>query len=97
MATIWRLCQRHYSGYLAYIQYMPVNKAQENEVKKKFGENVRKVRLSKDLSQEKLAFEIGMDLTSVNEIENGHRSPKLATIYKISKALKVTSQKLLPF
>lgn len=76
---------------------MPVNKAQENEVKKKFGENVRKVRLSKDLSQEKLAFEIGMDLTSVNEIENGHRSPKLATIYKISKALKVTSQKLLPF
>lgn len=76
---------------------MPVNKAQENEVKKKFGENVRKVRLSKDLSQEKLAFEIGMDLTSVNEIENGHRSPKLATIFKISKALKVSSQKLLPF
>lgn len=76
---------------------MPVNKAQENEVKKKFGENVRKVRLSKDLSQEKLAFEIGMDLTSVNEIENGHRSPKLATIFKIAKALKVSSQKLLPF
>lgn len=76
---------------------MASNKSREEEVKRKFGENVREARKRKGLSQEKLAFEVGMDLTSINEIEMGHRSPKLVTIFRIAQALSTASSKLLPF
>lgn len=62
-----------------------------------FGEEVKKQRKAKDLSQEKLAFEIGMDLTSVNEIENGHRNPTLSTVVKIAQALGLKVKDLIPF
>ncbi|TAK31068.1 MAG: XRE family transcriptional regulator [Chloroflexota bacterium] len=42
------------------------------------------------MSQEKLAFETGMDLTSINEIETARRNPTLRTIVKIARALEVT-------
>lgn len=69
----------------------------EKDVIKRFGEEVRKTRKERGLSQEELAGAIEMDLTSINEIEQGHRSPKLITIYKIAKALKVPAKDLLPF
>lgn len=59
------------------------------------GDNVRELRKKKGLSQEKLAFEIGMDLTSVNEIEKGHRNPTLRTVVKIAKALGVKPSDLI--
>lgn len=69
---------------------MSIRTISEEALKKKFGERVKQLRKEKGFSQEKLAFDIGMDLTSVNEIEKGHRSPKLITIYKISQALNVS-------
>lgn len=74
---------------------MPIGKLREQEVKKRFGERVRQLRKQKGLSQEKLCFAIEMDLTSVNEIEMGHRSPKLYTMYKISQALGVSLSQLI--
>lgn len=53
------------------------------------GQRIRDLRKSKDLSQEELSYMVGMDLTSINEIENGRRSPLLKTIEKFAKALKV--------
>jgi transcriptional regulator with XRE-family HTH domain len=55
---------------------------------------MKQLRKKKELSQEKLALDIDMDLTSVNEIENGHRSPKLITMYKIAQALGVSLSEL---
>lgn len=69
----------------------------EQEVKKRFGGRMRQLRKQKGLSQEKLALEIEMDLTSVNEIEMGHRSPKLITMYKIAQALGISLTKLTDF
>jgi transcriptional regulator with XRE-family HTH domain len=66
----------------------------EKDVTKKFGERMKQLRKKKELSQEKLALDIDMDLTSVNEIENGHRSPKLITMYKIAQALGVSLSEL---
>lgn len=74
---------------------MPIGKLREREVKMRFGERVRELRKQKGLSQEKLALDIEMDLTSVNEIEMGHRSPKLYTMYKISQALGVKLNELI--
>lgn len=76
---------------------MLITRTQEKELLKKFGERIRKLRKEKGLSQEDLANEIEMDLTSINEIEQGHRSPKLLTIYKISRALRVSTNQLFPF
>lgn len=66
----------------------------EQEVKRRFGNRMKELRKNKGLSQEKLAMEIEMDLTSVNEIEKGHRSPKLITMYKIARALGVSLKEL---
>lgn len=66
-----------------------------NDFLAKFGSKVRQLRNSKGLSQEKLAFEIEMDLTSVNEIEKGKRNPTLRTIVRIAQALEVKPAELL--
>lgn len=66
----------------------------EQEVKRRFGERMKELRKKKGFSQEKLALDIEMDLTSVNEIERGHRSPKLITMYKIAQALGVSLKEL---
>ena len=60
-----------------------------------FGATVRELRKGKNLSQEELALEIGMDLTSINEIENGRRNPTLRTVVKIANALGVRPAELL--
>lgn len=60
-----------------------------------FGATVRELRKGKSLSQEKLALEIGMDLTSINEIENGRRNPTLRTIVRIARVLEVRPAELL--
>jgi len=73
------------------------NTITEKEVKRRFGIRMKELRKKKGLSQEKLALDIEMDLTSVNEIENGHRSPKLITMYKISRALGVNLRDLADF
>ena len=62
---------------------------------KRFGETVKQARNSKGLSQEKLALDTGLDLTTINEIEKGHRSPKLVTVCKIAKGLELKPAKLL--
>lgn len=66
-----------------------------NDFLAKFGSTVKELRKSKGLSQERLAFEVGMDLTSINEIENGRRNPTLRTIVKIAEALGVKPAELL--
>lgn len=69
----------------------------EQEVKRRFGDRMKDLRKKKGLSQEQLALDIEMDLTSVNEIEKGHRSPKLITMYKIAQALGVSLRELADF
>jgi len=76
---------------------MSIRNATEQEVKRRFGEKMRQLRKEKGLSQEKLGFVVEMDLTSINEIERGHRSPKLITMYKIAQALGISLSKLTDF
>jgi len=76
---------------------MSIKKATDQEVKRRFGEKMRQLRKEKGLSQEKLGFAVEMDLTSINEIERGHRSPKLITMYKIAQALGISLTELTNF
>lgn len=64
---------------------------------KAFGENLRKLRESKGLTQEELSHECEIPLSQVGRFERGVRSPTLSTILVLSKGLGVEPKVLLDF
>lgn len=60
-----------------------------------FGNIVRSHRALNELNQDELAEIVGVDTTTISEIENGRRSPTLNTVIKIAHAFKVTPSELL--
>lgn len=66
-------------------------------ITQRFGERVRKLRNQKKMSQLDLAQRSKLDLTTINEIENGNREPMLRTIWKISNGLEVKLFELFNF
>ena len=59
------------------------------DVCKRVGENVRRLREERGLSQETLAFEAGMQRTYVSGIERGIRNPTVTVLERLASALKV--------
>jgi transcriptional regulator with XRE-family HTH domain len=59
------------------------------DIKKKFGQKVKKLRQAKGLSQEALAYDAELDRTYIPSIEKGERNVSITVIEKIAKALKV--------
>jgi transcriptional regulator with XRE-family HTH domain len=59
------------------------------------GGNVRRIRLQRRMTQEKLAFEAELDLTYVGGIERGKRNPSLLVMARIARALSVPLGKLI--
>lgn len=53
------------------------------------GENIRKIRKEKGLTQSELAKKIGMSYQQIGQYEKGKRQPKIETIDKIATALGV--------
>lgn len=66
-------------------------------VTQRFGSQVRKLRNKRGISQEELAKKAKLDLTTINEIENGNRDPMLKTIWKIANALDIKLSQLFDF
>jgi len=56
---------------------------------KEFGKRVKKIRLSKKMSQGDVAKILNVHRTYISVIERGLRNPSLITMEKIAKALKV--------
>lgn len=65
-----------------------------NDIRKKFGDRVRELRLAKGWSQEELAFQTEMHRTYLSGIERGERNPALKNIAKIAEALEVSLSEL---
>ncbi len=61
---------------------------------KKLGENLKKLRIKKDISQIELARMLSVDRSFVSNIENGKNNPTLSTISSLAKALKVSTEEL---
>lgn len=59
------------------------------DIKKKFGERVKLLRIDKGWSQEKLALEANLDRTYIPSIEKGVRNVSIIVIEKLAQALKV--------
>ena len=58
-------------------------------VLKKVGARIRQLRQERGLSQEGLAFDAGLAVTSIATIERGEANPTVAVLYAISRVLKV--------
>lgn len=69
----------------------------KKNIKKRFGERVRKLREQRGLTQEQLADKAGMHFTYVGQIERGVRNPSLVNIEKLARALNVSGGDILPF
>jgi len=63
-------------------------------IKIRFGSQVKKLRQERHLSQEALANECGLDRTYLPGIEKGERNISLLVIEKIAKGLKVEVKQL---
>lgn len=63
--------------------------------REKLGENLRKLRIKRALSQGDLADALGVDPAYISNIENGRMNPTLSTLEKIAKALGISSSELL--
>jgi transcriptional regulator with XRE-family HTH domain len=58
-------------------------------------ERLNELRLERELSQAALADHAGVDRKTINRIENGHFSPALDTIVRLSVALDISPSELL--
>lgn len=52
------------------------------------GQNVRRLRRERKLSQEELAFEAEIDRTYVSQIERGVINPSLYVLWRVAKVLE---------
>ena len=68
-----------------------------SSITERFGTRVKKLRLQKKMSQLELAQKAQLDLTTINEIENGNREPMLRTIWRISNALDKPLKEIFDF
>ena len=61
----------------------------------KLGNNLKKIRTEKGLSQVDIARELGVSRGFVSNIESGKRNPTLSTLTRLATALGVSTNELL--
>lgn len=59
------------------------------------GNELRAAREAANLTQEKLAFEAGLDRTYVSQLENDKKSPTLEVLFRICEAIGVKASDLI--
>jgi len=69
----------------------------EKDPRAQFGQRLRTLRKERNLSQEDLALEAGLDRTYLSGIEAGKRNVALLNICKLSEALGVHPGSLFEF
>jgi transcriptional regulator with XRE-family HTH domain len=65
------------------------------DMRKLVGQNVRRIRLEKRLTQEQFCDLSGFSQQYVSGLETGRRNPTIVTIYELAKALGVSHLDLL--
>ncbi len=60
------------------------------DMRKLVGQNVRRIRLEKGLTQEQFCDLSGFSQQYVSGLETGRRNPTIVTIYELAKALGVS-------
>ena len=66
-----------------------------DKISAKLGQNMKRIRTKKKMSQGDIARALGVDRGYISNIENGKKNPTLATIQKLADALKISADELL--
>ena len=66
----------------------------EEELARRFGELVRRMRQDRGYSQEDFAFRVGLHQTYVSSVERGERNVTIGTADRIADGLDVTLAEL---
>jgi len=61
----------------------------------KFGDNMKKIRLEKGMSQGDICRALGLDRAYISNIENGKQNLTISTMEKVAKALGMSVDQLL--
>jgi len=74
-----------------------VTKIRDDIFIKAFGENVRKLREQRSLSQEELYDFAGLSKNQIGNIERGEVNTTISTAYAVAKALNISVSELFDF
>ena len=77
--------------------FVPVRKAVDDSFIIAFGKNLRKIRLSKGISMQNLAYTINVEYSQISRIELGKINTSISTVFEIAKALDVPIHKFFMF
>ena len=66
-----------------------------NHISTKLGQNMKRIRTKKKMSQGDIARALEVDRGYISNIENGKKNPTLATIQRLADALKVSADELI--
>ena len=69
-------------------------KDKSNDLLVVFGENLKKFRCERNISQEGLAFKADLDRTYISGLECGKRNPTLKIIIRLANALDMSPSEL---
>lgn len=69
--------------------------ARNLELIKAFSQVLRQARADKEMTQEELAFEAGVDRTFIGLLETAKRQPSLSVLFALSEALAMSPERLL--
>ena len=72
-----------------------LEKIMSQNTAKKFGENMKKIRLKKGMSQGDICRALDLDRAYISNVENGKQNLTISTMEKIAKALGVKVDQLL--
>lgn len=65
------------------------------KISKKLGNNLKKIRLEKGMTQGDICRATGMDRGYISRVESGQKNPTISNLEKIAKALGVKPDELL--
>lgn len=65
------------------------------DVRRRVGQNLKRFRKERGLSQEELAFECGLHRTYLSGVERGVRNPTVMVLEEIATALGIPAWQLL--
>ena len=65
------------------------------DMRKLVGQNVRRIRQAKGLTQEQFSDSSGFSQQYISSLESGRRNPTVITLYELSQALGVSHLELL--
>lgn len=66
-----------------------------DKISTKLGQNMKRIRAKKKMSQGDIARALEVDRGYISNIENGKKNPTIATLQKLANALSVSADELL--